>query len=134
MGLCIWYILIKTPKQYIFTFTYDNTLKRYMVHGLWLDTTTHCDGYIYNVPYDPDNFIKNNWYDKNLNTSENKLFKYEYIKHGSCFNLTSTEYINLVKRLYEKYYDKYILNNKTKKKEIWLYLDENYDIYKIKYK
>lgn len=134
IGLCIWTIFNNKEKQYILTFTYDDNLDRYMIHGLWLDQTIYCNNYRYTLPYDPTNFIKHNWYDRNKNSNENTLFKYEYIKHGTCFELTSTEYMNLTKQLYEKYYDKYITTAKTNKKEIWLYLDENYDLVRIRYK
>ncbi len=109
-------------KKYILTFKYDNRLNRYMIHGLWLDNVTHCDGE-YVIPDDKNNFIKNNWYDRNVNAKENTLFKYEYIKHGTCFGVTTNEYADLVKDLYDKHYDKYIKNNKSNTKEIWLYMD-----------
>lgn len=134
LGLCIWTSFNNKEKQYILTFTYDDNLNRYMIHGLWLDSTVYCNSYEYIIPHDSGNFIKRNWYDRNKNSSENTLFKYEYIKHGTCFNMTSTEYLNLTKRLYEKYYNKYVSNAKTNKKEIWLYLNPNYDIVKIRYK
>lgn len=118
IGLCIWTTFNKKEKQYILTFTYDENLNRYMIHGLWLDSTIYCNDYEYDIPHDPNNFIKRNWYDRNKNSIENTLFKYEYVKHGTCFNLTSTEYLNLTKRLYEKYYNKYVLNAKTNKKEM----------------
>lgn len=134
LGLCVWTLFENKKKQSILTFTYDKKLSRYMIHGLWLDTTIYCGNYEYILPNDPTNFIKQNWYDRNKNSNANTLFKYEYIKHGTCFDLTSTEYMNLVKHLYEKYYDKYVKNAKTNKKEIWIYMNENYDVIKIRHK
>lgn len=126
--------LFLTNENNIFAFIYDENKQKFMVHGLWLNTTTYCkinENYI--KPNDPTNFLKYNWYDRNYN-NENKLFKYEYIKHGTCFNLNSTQYLNLVKNLYEKYYLKYITNAKTNKKEILLHLDSNFNYVKSTYK
>jgi ribonuclease I len=133
IGFCVWSSL-NTKKEYIFTFIYDEKLNRYMIHGLWLNNTIYCDNYKYILPHDSNNFIKKNWYDKYYRDGENTLFKYEYIKHGSCFDLSSTEYLRLVEKLYEKYYEKYVKNSRIKRKEIWLYLDENYNFIKMRYK
>lgn len=131
--ICVEYATFK-KNQYILTFLYDDVLDKYMVHGLWLGNKINCNGHTYKKPHDPTQFIKNNWYDKYHRDEENTLFKYEYEKHGKCLNLTSTEYLNLVKKLHEKYYKKYVYNVQTDKMQIWLYLDENFNYIGSRYK
>jgi ribonuclease I len=130
--------------NYSFTFIYDNKSDNYKIHGLWPEHCSECYtcGYPsccninkinYTYPNDPDNFIGKYWY--NSSTIEqcilNKnviLFEHEYYKHISCTNINNTqEFLIKIKKLYEKYYDKYVNNNCKEYSQLWLNLDYNFN-------
>lgn len=136
-----------TASNYKFTFIFDNFAKRFKVHGLWIDGCYECDscGYptccnpdkiVYTEPNDPSNFIETNWYDSSSNEEcilheKVSLFKHEYYKHISCSNITNTtDFLNVVIDLYDKYYDEYVLNKCNGSNELWLDLDENMEYVK----
>lgn len=140
-----------TPSNYKLTFIFDRYENIYKVHGLWIDGCSECDtcGYPtccnpdkinYSEPIDPNNFISNNWF----NTTSNEdcilhkkvsLFEHEYYKHNSCSNLTTTtDYLNLVEKLYYTYYDDFVLNKCNKSNELWIDLDENFGYIKTECK
>jgi len=125
--------MIENKDKYILAFKYDNKYKKYMVHGLWINSASNYEEHEYTLPYDPTNFLKYNWYDKYYSDT-NTLFEYEYKKHGICFNLDSTQYLNLTKKIYQKHYDKYVLNMNTDKKKLRLFLDENFDYIRSEFK
>jgi hypothetical protein len=133
-----------TIVNYDFTFLFDNDEERFKVHGLWPETCSECNdcgypsccnidliNYIY--PYDPTNFIQNNWFYSLTNEDcTNKkniiLFEHEYYKHISCTNIkTTTEFLNLIIFLYNNYYDKYVNNNCNGYKQIYLHLNSNFE-------
>lgn len=136
-----------TPTDYKLTFIFDVHKNNYQVHGLWIDGCKECTtcGYpsccnpekiLYEEPNDPNNFIKNYWF----NTTSNEdcvlhkkvsLFEHEYYKHNSCSNLTTTtEYLNLVEKLYYTYYDDFVFDKCNNSNELWLCLDENFNYLK----
>jgi hypothetical protein len=119
--------------SYKFTFIFDENEKRFKVHGLW-PNSEYCireKEYIYaTAPCDPTNFINVNWYNKN-NSHNLNFFNYEYFKHIICANIpniiSKTDFLNLVIKLYNKYYDKYVAAKFKGCKQIWLNLDENFE-------
>lgn len=110
---------------YKLAFIFDEQSLTYKVHGLWIDECNNfCDKNMYTIPEDKTNFIKNKWFNGNLS-----FFKYEYDKHGSCFGISTTEYLNLVIKLYNKYYDK--IKNYKGYKELFVLLDKNFNLVRI---
>jgi len=136
---------ICTITKYKFTFIYDQKEQRFKVHGIWPDECQECtscsypsccniENVIYTEPDDPTNFINTNWFQTETNNeceiNENKvsLFQHEYYKHISCTNLkTTTNFKNLAETLYNKYYEKYVINNCKTYDQIWLNLDNNFN-------
>ncbi len=133
-----------TITNYKFTFIFDDNQEVYKVHGIWPEQCVECptcgypsccnvDKIIYSDPYDPSNFIVNNWYatttkEECTHKSNVTLFEHEYYKHISCTNMTNTTvFLNKTIELYDKYYNKYVNNKCIGYSEIWLSLDENYN-------
>lgn len=141
-----------TITDYKFTFIFDKPTDRFKIHGLWPNGCIECpdcsypsccniDKINYTEPFDPLNFIEQNWY-QSLTTNgctesseKVQLFEHEYYKHASCTNLTSsTEFLNLTIGLYDQYYMKYVVPNCLNSNEIWLDLDNNYEFVKFECK
>ncbi len=125
--------------NYYLTFIKDTEFK---VHGLWPNTCVQCNycgyptccDYIrlnYTYPKDPQNFIEKHWFSARAHKVCHMrgrfiLFEHEYYKHGSCINFIedTTDYLDLVIKLYNKYYQKYVLNSNCQEK-VYLSLDGN---------
>lgn len=129
--------------NYMFTFLYDHHAQRFKIHGLWAEQCSQCsscgypsccsiDKIHYVYPDDPDNFIKEYWY--NTTTTEECtniknviLFEHEYYKHISCTDIKSTqEFLEVVKNLYAKYYKDFVDKKCIGHHQLWLNLDNNY--------
>jgi len=126
--------------DYYFTFLYDTD--RFKVHGLWPEHCnecyecgypTCCKNITYTKPIDNSNFIFNNWY--NATTMEEcylyknvSLFEHEYYKHISCTNIkTTTEFLQYIIKLFNKYYSYYVVGKCKGFDELWLSLDSNFN-------
>lgn len=133
-----------TITNYKFTFLFDHKTNSFKVHGLWPDSCAECpscsypsccnmDQIVYEEPDDPTNFIPTKWYNTTAhndcgNGEKVQLFEHEYIKHISCDSkiITTTDFLNKVIDLYDKYYYGYV-NGKCKNyDQLWLSLDEDY--------
>lgn len=128
-------------ESYYFTFLRDGDI--FKVHGLWPESCAQCEecGYPsccieldYVYPEDPTNFIDEKWFysltHNDCNGEDNViLFEHEYYKHGTCMDINNTtDYLNIVIDLYDKYYDDNVNNKCDGYHQLWLYLDENKDI------
>lgn len=130
-----------TPLLYFFTFLWDYT--RFKIHGLWPEEYAECPECIYpsccemSVPYsppdDPMGFIAANWYNSSTTNScidnpyKISLFEHEYIKHGACIKNvnTSTDYLELVSELYDKYYNESV-DQLCSTHQLWISLDGDF--------
>ena len=133
-----------TVNNYYFTFIKDDTI--YKVHGLWPESCKECiscgypsccmNNVTYTYPQDPTNFIKNNWFYSITHNECNGvrdiiLFEHEFYKHGTCMNIhNTTQYLDIIINLYNKYYEKYVVANCIDHHQLWLYLDSNHNYVK----
>lgn len=134
-----------TPVEYKFTFIFDQNEKVFKVHGIWPDKCKECldcdyptccdiSKLEYTYPNDPTNFIQNKWFNSTAHEdcSDNRkvmLFEHEYWKHVSCSNMKTTdEFLSKAIELYDKYYDEYVEKKCENYKQIWLNLDENFNL------
>jgi ribonuclease I len=133
-----------TVINYDFTFLHDQQTNSFKVHGLWPEVCAECvecgypmccniDEINYVYPYDPTNFIVNNWFNTTCTEECTSipnviLFEHEYYKHISCTELKTTdEFLKLVITLYNAYYDKYVVNNCLSHQQLWLNLDKDFN-------
>jgi ribonuclease I len=122
---------ICTILTYIFALVYNNN--SYKIHGLWPNSCLECKSCNYptccqkitNYEISNNNlkFVENYWLDgttvvkhDECNMTTNKLYEYEFSKHGTCMNKNINDYINSVSELYyklEKQLDNLCNNNHT---------------------
>jgi len=138
-----------TVTNYDFTFLYDNKSNLFKIHGLWPEICSECidcgypsccniESINYTYPYDPTNFILNNWF--NTETIEEctgirniTLFEHEFYKHISCTNLKTTdEFLTLIIFLYNKYYNSMVASNCMGYEQLWLNLNANFEYNRTK--
>ncbi len=130
-----------TINNYYFTFLFDKNINNFKVHGLWPNECNECitcsyptccntARLNYTKPIDKQNFLENYWYNiQSISqvcniTRDVILFEHEYYKHGSCLDIkNTTDYINIIEILYNKYYKKYVKNKCINHNELWLKLD-----------
>jgi len=128
---------------FIFALIYENT---YKVHGLWPNSCSECIqcGYPtccqkvnFNDTIRDIKFIENYWLDglKNnkhieCNLTMDNLYKYEFVKHGSCMDSDINNYINTVSKIYYQYENQFdkLCKNQT---NCNLIMNSNYEITNI---
>ena len=94
-----------------YTFAFILVSSEYRIHGLWPDNSSCCniDRYLpYHQPSDSI-FIEKYWLDgldhtkiSGCNISSTTLFEHEALKHGSCMDLSPTQYLQTVKNIFLK--------------------------------
>ena len=135
--------------NYDFTFIYDNYDKVFKVHGLWAEQCEECleCGYPYccntsNMSYVHPNepnqiaFLNTRWFNATTsqecstllnNGEEVTLFQHEFFKHASCTQMrTTSAFLDLVMRLYDAYYELYVVNKCSGYNQLWLNIDGNF--------
>lgn len=132
-----------------YNFAFISTKNELKVHGLWPDQCQECPscGYPtccnldkfsnFTIPHDT-HFIDEHWFGgqsyRIINTCNLKaqtLFEHEVLKHASCMNLFSTDYLNLVEKLFNQYYHYINQICQSRREDCSIDLDENFTIIKL---
>jgi len=133
-----------TVTNYDLTFLFDQNSQTFKVHGLWAEICTECPScsypsccniknITYEYPDDPSNFIGNYWFNTTtkeecMGISDVILFEHEYYKHISCTNIgNTTNFLNLMIQLYNKYYVSNVTTNCKGYNQLWINIDQDFN-------
>lgn len=125
-----------------YTFALILINSEYLIHGLWptnTDELSCCNVERY-LPYSPPSdttFIKNYWLDgltktkiEGCNITSITLFEHEALKHGSCMDCNSEQYLEIVKKVYTTFKPQ-LEKLCDSKKDCNLILDTDFSLKKV---